>query len=91
MASKQVVVEVPVEVPGAAIPQLTNDQKLAIRESQVAALKFREQSRQLQDRAAQIDQQIAQYINKTASDMKVDPKVYSFDIDQLVFHLTQAA
>lgn len=66
-------------------PALTNDQRLAIRESQVISLKLREQARQGIDKAAQIDQQIAQYINQTASELKVDPSLYTFDIDTLLF------
>lgn len=69
-------------------PVLTNDQKLAIRETQVSVLKSREQARQLQDKASQLEYQIAQFINKTAADLKVDPKVYSFDIETLNFYKT---
>lgn len=72
------------------VPQLTNEQKLAIRETQVTVLKSREQARQLIDRAGQLEQQIAQFINKTAADMKVDPKVYAFDIETLNFYKVPA-
>jgi hypothetical protein len=70
------------------VPQLAPEERLAIRESQYQALRLREQARMFTDKASQIDQQTAAFINKFATDKQVDPKVYSFDIDTLLFHAT---
>jgi hypothetical protein len=71
-----------------AVPQLESQERLAIRESQYQSLRLREQARMFIDKANQIDQQTAQFINKVATDKNIDPKVFSFDIDTLQFHPT---
>ena len=77
-------VQPPVET--SSVPAFSETQRLAVREAQFQSTKLREQSRQLVEQAQHVDQQIANFINRAAAELKVDPKKYGFNIDTLTFY-----
>ncbi len=67
------------------VPAFSVDQKLAIREAQLNAVRLQVQSRNLLDQSTNLERQIAQHINQLAADMKVDSTKFLFDMDTLTF------
>lgn len=68
------------------IPQLTTEQKLAIREGQLQIANLQNQSQASKEAANQVSQKLIEYINGISSELKVNTNQLSFDINRLVFY-----
>lgn len=68
------------------MPQLTTEQKLAIREGQLQIANLQNQSQASKEAANQVSQKLIEYINGISIELKIDTTEISFDINRLVFY-----